>query len=648
MILKGLSIQGFRSFVGDHVFHFPRTPGVYFVGGDNQAEPEISPNGCGKSSLWEALVWVLYGQTTRKQKAGAVASWADEYVTVCALDVEIRGVQYSITRSWNPNALTLQVETDDPHKIVQDDIDSLIGMNYERFCATVVLSQFGTRFLNLSPAAKLASFARVLGLDYWLDVADRAAKDEERLAAILRRQSESESQLLAGLEHDRRTWESVKASADAWQDEQLRNIAMAETHVRRAKEQADAMATQFERLELEQAEHNEWLREAEVESNKRRSTIHKIDESIQQLDDEARGIDDKLARQQETKSKIKAMIGRCPTCRQRVSDKHAKNVVESVDGKVRELAPKLTELDQEIARLRDRKRHLSHKHDEKESGLQAQRNKAHQQASDIARLHDQRVYADRAVQQAELSLQNEKDCLNPNAGVLHDLVQRMKAVDERLEEVQLNISDAKIQHRKAAYWKAEYKALRLWVCQQAMSEYSAIMGAAIEQLGLNGWQVRAELERPTKKGTMQRGFQLFIKSPKSPDWVPFESWSGGETQRLLLAGDVSFAELETSRSGLSPSAEVWDEPTNHLSQGGIQSLMEYLHTRARRTGKQIYMVDHHVVESGQFAGTYTVVKDQDGSRIVNNSPQRLDYAQPAEDDGRLKQNRPKTRRRVPA
>ncbi len=75
MKLLGLSIQGLRSFVGDHVFHFPVGAGTYFVGGDNRKYPEISPNGCGKSAIWDVLCWVLFGKSTRGQIAGDVANW---------------------------------------------------------------------------------------------------------------------------------------------------------------------------------------------------------------------------------------------------------------------------------------------------------------------------------------------------------------------------------------------------------------------------------------------------------------------------------------------------------------------------------------------------------------------------------------------
>ena len=70
-----LTITNFGPFRETQKFEFPREPGLYFMWGENQHEPRLEANGAGKSKLWEALVWVIFGKTSRGLKAGDAANW---------------------------------------------------------------------------------------------------------------------------------------------------------------------------------------------------------------------------------------------------------------------------------------------------------------------------------------------------------------------------------------------------------------------------------------------------------------------------------------------------------------------------------------------------------------------------------------------
>jgi ABC-type multidrug transport system ATPase subunit len=56
-----------------------------------------------------------------------------------------------------------------------------------------------------------------------------------------------------------------------------------------------------------------------------------------------------------------------------------------------------------------------------------------------------------------------------------------------------------------------------------------------------------------------------------------------------------------------------DEPTQHLSDIGVNDLNDYLAERARQLKRCIFYIDHASVESSKFASVLTIEKGEVGS-----------------------------------
>jgi DNA repair exonuclease SbcCD ATPase subunit len=181
------------------------------------------------------------------------------------------------------------------------------------------------------------------------------------------------------------------------------------------------------------------------------------------------------------------------------------------------------------------------------------------------------------------------------------------------EAAELRFYDAVTNVDLAKDWPQRFKELRLWLIDEALDELSVHVNSSLIELGLAEWSIEFVVEKETARGNIARGFDLLVRSPNSPDGVPWEGWSGGETQRLRIACAVGFANLIRSRMPSSPEFEVWDEPTAHLNTTGVEDLVAFMAHRAEH--RQIWMVDHRALDSGAFTETLTVVKDHDGSRV---------------------------------
>jgi energy-coupling factor transporter ATP-binding protein EcfA2 len=125
------------------------------------------------------------------------------------------------------------------------------------------------------------------------------------------------------------------------------------------------------------------------------------------------------------------------------------------------------------------------------------------------------------------------------------------------------------------------------------------------------------VEGLTKGGKVRKGFTATITTPQNLEPVPWAAWSGGETQRLRLAGALGLADLIAAKSGQHVGFEVYDEPSQYLSAAGIESMVSVLRDRATSMKKSIFLIDHRHLDSTNFAGMITVVKNTDGCTVVS-------------------------------
>jgi energy-coupling factor transporter ATP-binding protein EcfA2 len=131
-------------------------------------------------------------------------------------------------------------------------------------------------------------------------------------------------------------------------------------------------------------------------------------------------------------------------------------------------------------------------------------------------------------------------------------------------------------------------------------------------LGLPGWEIKITTEVALKSGDMKPGIHIQISSPHAKG--PWAEQSGGEEQRVRLAVAMGFSAVIQRMAGVWNRLEVWDEPSNWLSEQGVEDLLQCLAYRAETTNKTIWVIDHRSL-SGNFAEVWSVIKDTNGSHI---------------------------------
>lgn len=612
MKFEKITLTNFKSYVGTHSFtFFNGNPGLFFVTGDNQAEPHLGSNGVGKSTLYDAIYWVLYGKTLRNLKAKDIAPWSVGKNASVELTFSLADGQHKVYRQWSPNKLTL-----DGKAVEQDAVTDAVGLSPTSFEHSVIIGQHNDMFFDLKPAQKLSLFSDVLGLEYWTERADAAKKGRDKYS---REAQDAESEYNRWKARCETLEESIWSAKEQREDFEKRREADAKEHDREAKEQREQAKTYTEQAEEAEAQWSD--------ADYRRQDIDREIEEIRLLLKEAREyrdqcqhkVADAKAKQnsiQEQKDHLRELPDVCPTCGQAVDENHVEDELVALEQKANKAVKRrkraeeaLSVAQQDVSDCEDA---LQEAQERREQALE----KVRKAKSAAQRARDNERSALSAAERSERNAAKLREQENPFDKQIADYEDQLKKARKKQDKAEKEYQDAAKRAEAHDYWVNAFKDIRLEQIEQALRYLEVETNNSLVDLGLPGWEVHYDVERETASGGISRGFNTFIQSPHNNRDVPWEAWSGGEGQRLRLAGTMGLANLILSRCGVASSIEVYDEPSHHVNEQGVQNLLDALAKRAQTLQKQIYVVDHHSLSYGDFTATLNVVKDENGSRMV--------------------------------
>lgn len=605
--LKKLSLVNFRSYRGTHEFEFPLSCGLYFLTGINNVE--LGSNGAGKSTLLDAIVWALYGRTARGLKGPEVVNWA---ASGCSVTLELTVVTelYTVTRTQRPNSLSLNGRAVD-----QDELQKHIRLNCEAFLYSVTNTQFGESFLALSPSAKLSLFSDIMGLDFWLEKSDEANKlakaieidivNKKVAASKYDAQQLSLREDIISLKEDETAYAAKHAEDRKQLGQQAKALHNEETKAVLLIDDLTAQASWLpDKIKMKEAIVTSIIdnREMQLKIIEGHSTTKKTWFMERE-------------HLQATCDKLQTMR-QCPRCLQEVDAKHVNKSSASLLYRIKHLELKMERVASDMQQLT--KGLIKIKMD-----LEVAEQATHDLRKELTVIKNKI-----AVKEATLKtigprmdelgerlhkLEREE---NPYSKMLADKRAKLVAAREALSKANEARYQLEQQYEAVSYWVKGFKRVRLFIIEQAFRTLEVEVNNSLSQLGMSDWQITFDVERENKSGGVTKGFVVFVKSPNNTEPVKWENWSGGETQRLQLAGDLGLANLIMTQNGLVNGFEAYDEPSKHLSPEGMLDLANLLHDRAITENKQIWIVDHSSITNfGEFEGSITVRKTANGSNI---------------------------------
>ena len=585
--LHSVTLERFQSFRKRTSVIFTEKAGFKFITGRNMVEPRLGANGAGKSTIFEAVTWCLFGATSNGDRAADVVTYNEKRPLVAVI-VIIDGIPKRIVREGSPNRLTI-----DDKVAEQEDVDRLIGLSKNRFLQTVLFGQGAPLFFDLSVPERGALLDDVFAISYWLERSDHAG----RLEQVAQREVLDLTNQMAGID----------VGLQSFSDNEERLLEKEESAWKSARQQRihDAIE-EIAAQETKLTELYQW--EVRVKSAIANAALAQDLTDLlaeQRRVDVARGL--ARARLDETRELVKFYkhADSCPTCKQQISEQF----------KNRETKRLILETENRQSEIEDLNRCNEHSKTQiaKANAANAQlQSEVHELKLELRQIQTEQDATERIINVISAKVEAEGSLSdNPYTAQLVRFREQRSRLQRNKSRLALKRANRQAHLEALRYWKQTFKKVRLYLLKQVLDSLTIEIAAAASALGLPLWKIALATEMETKSGTIKPGIQITITTP---DNTSRKRYSGGEHQRIKLAISIGLANMIQRMAGVTFDFEVWDEPTQFLSEEGISDLLECLSYRAQSTKKSIYLLDHRSLNYG-FDETIFIEKTHEGSRV---------------------------------
>ena len=585
--IRSLEIQGFRSFSSAEYVDLGASSGLFLIGGRNEVEPLVGANGSGKSSLWAALCWALFDKHPAGLRSSSLVTWDSDEKPGCSVTVTlvIDDQEFVVVRTWRPNGLIL-----DGHPVTQDILENQLRCTFDQFLRSVYMAQGSRSFLDYPSAYRAGFISDLLGLDVWEDARDAAVK-------AIKHHDKSSDELQRDIAYASGTIEALESSSK----QEL--IDRFEESRKKTVQQLQEDVASIRKVVADLDHRSKDVKLSENKLNRLSSAVSKADSEHRDALVQERGVKERIGEVDSMVASLSnADLAQCPTC-----GTDLKN-----DKRLDLLADATAMRDELWEKRRKIAEHASNTNSALTGAMKAlETESAKHREVQLAR--ERLKDAGRSLMAATDRVRIEQQKVNPYVAEEHGRKRNLgKAYVQRFR-LRQRMEEQEQQAARAQFWKKGFAQIRLDLVGEVMKRMENECATNLTDLGLPDWHIEFSLDKENKSGTINRGFHVLVHSPHNSEPVPFESWSGGEAQRLRLAVSMGLADMVQDFNGAKWQFEVWDEPAAWLSQDGIDMLISALQHRARRLGKTVWLADHRALSAGAFDGVLTVVKDEHGS-----------------------------------
>jgi DNA repair protein SbcC/Rad50 len=198
MIISRVQITNYKQYAGDHDITIPSAATIGVIGA----------NGVGKTTLFEAIEWALYGTGVASTKDIRPRGRAGNTQVNVTLDLPASGEQYIVERELRKSstrAVVYKIEPDGEEAIIVQGAgpvttyvqDTLIGLDHKAFTATFFTRQKELSFFgDLGESARRREVGKLLGLETIRLAQQKIGEDRTRArneATVLEKQYENQS-----------------------------------------------------------------------------------------------------------------------------------------------------------------------------------------------------------------------------------------------------------------------------------------------------------------------------------------------------------------------------------------------------------------------------------------------------------------------
>lgn len=596
-MFQKINISNFKSFGGNSIFDLEQyQKGLVFVEGVNKQNAKLGSNGSGKSTLFDAIIWGFFGRTSRGLKAlKDIKSYNSSGETFVELFINKDNKHYKIKRKASPSAVLVDGENNEELSI------KLIGVSQEVFNQGVLFGQFNPSLFDLSPTDRKVLFDNVLDLSIWVE-----------LGSLCRRQATELYNSVTNKQHELNGLETGLGGLELSIKE--RKVSLEIIQAKKPPAIYDISIFQKEETGLEAviAKLREEIKNRLDERSQVQDEINTYERQITFLKQERLSISNRKTELDNQINAHNVSINekkQCPLC------------LTSIDtitdfGKVA-LSNKLHVLYEERKGQEERLIEIETKLKTLTSFLSKR-----YAVLEVIPVPNERDCLDREkelldlrVMHAEINTAHQekiKQVEQITLSINNDL-ERLSKFKETINNLSRQIAEISKNMELYKYWQEAFPRIAQEQRSLFFDTFKSLVSHNLSELGLLNSHI--EIGASTE-GSIKR---LELHPIINNELLSSGNLSGGELQRFKIATSAAFGEMVRMSAGVDFGFEVWDEPTAHLGEDGVESVVNFLRARAERLDIRIFFIDHRTLDHA-FSDTVTIIKNDLGvSEIGDNT-----------------------------
>ena len=570
---KCLSIQNFLS-VGNEKLILNFQNGINLITGLNKDKE--SKNGCGKTTILDALYWSIFGNTIRDIKKDRIVHNHSKETCSVELEFDITGldgntIEYKIERSLNPSKVHLyKKEIDTTYSTIQktdEAILELIGANEELFRNSVIMSLDNTLpFMAQKKIEKRKFIEGILQINIFSDMLLKVRSDyneNKKGFEILTNKFTEKQKTISFFEEQKIKNEEVKKQ----------KIEILQNKIKDNEEKLNN--NQNQTLLDAKSKIDDSLKKTEEAIKKIEEKITKIADSLLEFTKKEATLHTEIENIQKQVNSFKNKTGICPTCKKKLSDEDD----SSIEDHITQLLKEKEEKNKQFTVLSNERHQIS-----KEKALFINKK---QELNDLYKTFNQKI------SKIDLVIKENSTIIDKNLELKESINVLLEEKDHTEDKIKQLTEEITILEEQLDKEQKNIKILensKVILSEEGVKTYIIKKLLVLLNNKLNFYLKK--LEAPCTC-TFDELFEETIINENNKDCSYF-NFSGGERKRIDLAIIFTFQDILKSQAGIHYSLNMYDELFDSaLDEVGSSKAIDILKENSEKNNQSIYIISHN-------------------------------------------------------
>jgi DNA repair exonuclease SbcCD ATPase subunit len=631
MIFTDIYISNFFSITEE--IHLPLdNQGLVLVIGENHDSSAADSNGAGKSSIYEGLVWCLWGKTVRGESGDSVinkTSKKDCYVYLTMRDGE---QLFTIKRFRNhhqfKNGLQLWSGSTDLSEgtatLTQAKIDDLLGIDFDSFIRGPMMPQGAfKRFSQMTDSEQKVILENAIQLNL-LPIALEKVKTKINEANL------EQQSLTLQLENARNQWKKEKEDLEKLEQEK-KNL-----RYQFARQKAEQLSNILWAIQEYEWAFDHWQIAVDLTPYKEaldkiigieQQLIKKWDAdllAVQQVEREAlisqRTLHNEVQRLEVDLDRVKKLKPdtKCPACFQIITKREQGTCLIEIGSLLKLSKAKMVEAQQEYDKTTIFVRQVE---EERQQSLNRAKEIKEQAETEFIQAKEKHDYNSKMTEMMDkasevISNQSYKSKeLTPLDNLIESKASSTVELSCLINKLLDSIKEKEILLDHLNFWRIGFS--NAGIKSKILNSITPFMNrqADVYIRDLTDGELKIEFNTQTQLKSGQIKEQFSVEVTNKNGAKTYDGSSGGEKARADLAITLTLSDLVASRSKKSYPQRWFDEPFEAMDQAGIEAVMELLAKMVETCGT-IFVITHQDSMKALFSKVVTVEKRNGATNLV--------------------------------